>query len=157
MSRECIRYSDGYKYRLEVAYRVQTGICPPHNLVTAWCSLDTEGWLTICAGYAWDGASGPTLDTPASMRPSLVHDALYQLMRLRLLNHKVYRASADALFYRQLIEDGMLEFRAKYWYAGVSTFGDPHADPELISPDKCAPCDCELDQGNPDRSAERQA
>jgi hypothetical protein len=32
-------------------------------------------------GYAWNGPSGPTLDTRNFMRGSLVHDALYQLMR----------------------------------------------------------------------------
>ena len=31
--------------------------------------------------YAWDGPSGPTIDTSNSMRASLVHDVLYQAMR----------------------------------------------------------------------------
>lgn len=157
MSRECIRYSDGYKYRLEASYRVQTGLRPADNVVTAWCSLDTEGWLTIAAGYAWDGASGPTIDSPSSMRPSLVHDALYQLMRLRLLDHQACREHADKLFYQQLVEDGMSKVRARGWYIGVRTFGDPYADPALISPDKCAPCDCQIQQCDPDSSAEREA
>ena len=44
-------------------------------------SLNESGCLQIAAGYAWDGASGPTIDTRNSMIASLVHDALYQLIR----------------------------------------------------------------------------
>ena len=60
--------------------------------------------LYIKCGYAWDGPSGPTIDTPSTIRASLVHDALYQLMKEGLLNIK-YRKYADDLFKEILIED----------------------------------------------------
>ena len=81
----------------------------------------TADTLVIAARYAWDGASGPTFDSPSTMRASLVHDALYQLMRLGGLPLSAKRAS-DQLFYDLLREDGMGRFRAWYWLRGVRWF-----------------------------------
>ena len=60
--------------------------------------------LVIKDGYAWDGASGPTVDTPATMYPALVHDALYQLMRLGIIPTGA-RKEADKLFLK-IVEGG---------------------------------------------------
>lgn len=78
--------------------------------------------LTIDGHYAWDGASGPTWDSPSSMRGSLVHDALTQLVRLGLLSIK-FKPSIDLLFHDILLSDGMSPLRAEIWYAGVKLFG----------------------------------
>ena len=37
-------------------------------------------YLLIKDGYAWDGASGPTIDTKNTQTASLVHDGLWQLI-----------------------------------------------------------------------------
>ncbi len=66
-----------------------------------------NGALTIDEGYAWDGASGPMPDIPSVMRGSLVHDALYQLMREKLLDYKKDRQMADKLMQQICLEDGM--------------------------------------------------
>jgi len=46
---------------------------------------DSDGGLLIKAGYSWDGPSGSAIDTKNFMQGSLVHDALYQLLRENIL------------------------------------------------------------------------
>ena len=94
--------------------------------------IDLSGrTLTVKSGYAWDGASGPTLDSACSMRASLVHDALYQLMRLRKLP-RTLRGDVDKELYRLCIEDGMWKWRAKTWYFFVRLFAGGAAKPKKI-------------------------
>ena len=78
-----IFYSKGYKYQLKREYSLLTRICPDDDIQTLFVTLSKNGFLRIKTGYAWDGASGPAIDTRNFMRGSLVHDALYQLMRER--------------------------------------------------------------------------
>ena len=138
----CIRFAPGYKYQLRHTYSLATGIIPERPIKTAWIELDERGQMTIFAGYAWDGASGPTYDSASSMRPSLVHDAFYQLLRLGLLAQSL-RKAVDELFHRMCLEDGMWAPRAWLWLRAVRNFGEPGADPANVEPDECAPCDCE--------------
>ena len=72
-----ISYKSGYKYQLYEDYAVMIGMIPPDDVVTDYIELNSDGLLTIRKGYAWDGPSGPTIDTLNFMRGSLVHDALY--------------------------------------------------------------------------------
>jgi hypothetical protein len=123
-----IYYKSGYKYQLVKDYTIFVGITPKGLIDTEYLTLTTKGYLTIKRGYAWDGASGPTLDTSDSMRGSLVHDALYQLMRMGLLDHK-WRKTADRLLRDICLEDGMIRERAEYWYDGVRGFADGAALP----------------------------
>ncbi len=126
MKGDRIIYKQGYKYHLQQTYTIHIGIHPPCTLKTPWLRLTPKGWLTILIGYAWDGPSGPTLDTPSSMRGSLVHDALYQLMRLGVLS-EAYRAIADRLLHDICIEDGMHPVRADLWHAMVQEFAAGYA------------------------------
>ncbi len=86
--------------------------------------------------YAWDGPSGPTIDTRDFMRGSLVHDALYQLMRLSTLDYKVYRKRADEILKEICLEDGMCSFRAWYIYQALHLFAEsaarPREEPEVV-------------------------
>ena len=140
----CLVYARGYKYQTRRAFALllpeMVGAVGA-TVRTAWLELTPEGWLLICAGYAWDGASGPTWDSKSSMRGSCVHDALYQLMRLGLLSRE-WRDVADALFQRLCREDGMLSPRAWLWYQAVRIFADPATDPAAESPDEMAGCGC---------------
>ena len=79
------------------------------------------------AGYAWDGPSGPTFDTPNFMRGSLIHDALYQLMRNGLLRED-FREDADKEIKKACLEDGMTRFRAAYVYWSLRRFAGFAAD-----------------------------
>jgi hypothetical protein len=117
MKGDLIEYKSGYKYQLHSMYAVDTPISPTETIQTRYIVLHTDGRLVIRAGYAWDGPSGPTIDTKSFMRGSLVHDALYQLIRLKLLDSK-WRPSADDMLYQICREDGMNRVRA--WYVRLS-------------------------------------
>ena len=119
-----IKYSGGYKYQLREDAITDVGI--PVHAVTEWIQLQ-EGKLYIRKGYAWDGPSGPTIDTQNFMRGSLVHDALYQLIRLGKLNGCM-REEADKILRRICLEDGMSRIRAWWVYQGVKWFGGPCTD-----------------------------
>lgn len=97
-----------------------------------WVILKGNGTLYIRNGYAWNGASGPTVDTEAWMRPSLVHDALYQLMEESALP-LAFRDAADRTMRDLLVWDGMSPFRAWYSYWGVALFGEFSARPQTPS------------------------
>ena len=123
-----IKYRDGYKYQLTEDYTVELRHNPVKNIDTEYISINVSGKLTIKKGYAWDGASGPTIDTKNSMRGALVHDALYQLMREKLISRS-YRIYADKEFYQMIREDGMSWLRAKIWYRSVRVAAYPFASP----------------------------
>lgn len=118
LSSKKIRYRQlrQYKYELAEDYTFQTSFCcPAETIETPFLHLGTDGVLTVRRGYAWDGASGPTIDTKSSMRGSLLHDAFYQLMREGRLN-KSWRGYADAVLRDECIADGMYVWRANWWY-----------------------------------------
>ncbi|EMO88737.1 hypothetical protein [Leptospira noguchii] len=125
-----------YKYQLVKPYNFQTEIKTDLSLkigkseVKVFVDLDREGLLKIDAGYAWDGPSGPTIDTKTFIRGSLVHDALYQLMREEKLDRIKYRENVDQLLKKICLEDGMSSFRASYVYQFVRWFGDSAAKPK---------------------------
>ena len=95
----------GYKYQLAEDYSFETGM----ELESAvrgpgdWVRMSRVGRLKLKRGYAWDGPSGPALDTSDLMRGSLVHDALYQLMREELPRRD--RASPGRSGRRRSFED----------------------------------------------------
>ena len=124
---EKIRYREGYKYQLVDPYWIQTDIMGKEYKVDGYIRLSEDGILYIYRGYAWDGASGPTYDSKSSMRASLVHDALYQLMGEypELLAWRLY---ADDLLYKICRQDGMWPFRAYLWKKAVNWFGEDAAE-----------------------------
>lgn len=122
-----IKYRDGYKYQLHEPYIVQTAIIPQEHIGHDFIILSPTGLLMISAGYAWDGPSGPTIDTKNFMRGSLVHDALYQLMRHKLLDCG-WRETADSELRRICREDGMSWLRAWWVYKGVRIGGESSAE-----------------------------
>jgi hypothetical protein len=140
---KCIAYKSGYKYQLKETYTLPIPLVPPLGIDTEYISLDTTGVLTIKDGYAWDGPSGPSIDTLSFMRGSLVHDALYQLMREGHLDHTVYREAADRALRDICREDGMCPIRAWWVYQGVRIFGNFAADPADKRPIIRAPKGCE--------------
>lgn len=139
---ECISYKKGYKYQLVAPYKTKINIKPNQHIPFTYIELTTEGNLNIKKGYAWDGPSGPTIDTLNFMRGSLVHDALYQLMREEYLNKKEHRQSADRLLKKMCKEDGMNALRAWWVYIGVRLGGSSSADPENLRPIIKAPKQC---------------
>ncbi len=134
-----IYYKDGYRYQLTRPYSVQTGICPPATIDYPYWTLHDNGLLEVSAGFAWDGASGPTFDTKSSMRPSLVHDCFCQMAKDRRLDYKTFAPLYNELFEKMCVEDGMWKMRAALWKAGViiGHGGDPDIaddNPEQVAP-----------------------
>lgn len=124
-----ITYTEGYKYRLERSHISFTGIKGHAASVDGWLSLDKAGVLWIREGYCWDGPSGPSVDTKSFMRASLVHDALYQLMREGHLPLHL-RGAADDLLQQHCREDGMSWLRSWYVRKAVGWFGESSAEPQ---------------------------
>lgn len=139
----CYRKLKNYKYQTKEDYSFSVGIKPKEKIDTLFIVLDTDGKLTIKRLYSWDGPSGPTIDTPNFMRGSLVHDALYQLLRGGYFdeNHEEIRKAADQLIKKMCLEDGMSKFRAWYVYLGVHCFAKKAAKSTSKPPEVwvCAP------------------
>lgn len=125
----CYRNLVNYKYQLMEDYGVTVDIVPEGPIEFQFLSLLSGGLLTIRKGYAWDGPSGPSIDTRDFMRGSLIHDALYQLMRLGALNYQIHRRRADEILREACLQDGMSSIRAWYVYHAVRLFGESSARP----------------------------
>lgn len=121
--------AEHYKYQVSERFVALTSIYPANEVEDEFILLGQSGSLVIRSGYAWDGASGPTVDTTNSMRAGLVHDALYQLMREGKLGQS-WRGAVDKEFYRLLREDGMSWLRASLWYRAVRRLAKPFAQPD---------------------------
>ena len=138
-----IKYKEGYKYQLHETYAIKTGI-EGFSCKTDFLHLFVDGTLVMYKGYAWDGATG-IYDFEFVIRGSLVHDALYQLIRLGLLPENM-KKKADILFSEickesamRMYKDGMLPKEVldvffsiiKYGlYKGVEWFGGYGLGPE---------------------------
>ena len=120
-------------------YSILVSIFPNEAIDTDYLALTKEGLLTTKKGYAWDGPSGPTIDTPDFMRGSLAHDALYQLMRNGFISKDKWRKSADRELRRICLEDGMSALRTWGVYQAVRLFGDKAASEETRKEIKTAP------------------
>ena len=114
------------EFRLERNYSYPTGILG-YNIKTPFIALNPAGIITIYRGYSWDGPSGPTIATKSFMRGSLVHDALYQLMRMKLLPNSK-KDKADRLLQEICKADGMWKFNAGATYHAVRIFGGRYAN-----------------------------
>ena len=134
-----ISYKKGYKYQIVEPYEVNIDLMAPEDIVTEYVRLTSKGRLSLRKGYAWDGPSGPTFDTLNFMRGSLVHDALYQLMREEYLDREMYRKPADRLLKYMCRQDGMSWIRAWWVYIGLRIGGGPAADPANKKPVTKAP------------------
>jgi len=118
MKGDKIQYVEGYKYQLRVDYTVQTGVFPFKFIYSNFVRLNIDGTLHILAGYAWDGATDPAIDSKDNMRASLVHDALSQLARAGYLSAEKFKKAIDDEYFQILIEDGMWAIRR-----GIHTIG----------------------------------
>lgn len=126
-----------YKYQTtrELTYKLNWHF---PNVSNNWIEIKYNNILVIKPLYCWDGASGPTLDYPTTLMESLVHDALYQLIREKLLDKK-FRKTADIIFKDMLrntakikwekkgitgkVMFGLCYIRSVYYYYAVRAFG----------------------------------
>lgn len=121
-----MKYKSGYRYVSQEAVLVDVGAELHAPLNSPFASIAAEK-LCVMSKYAWDGASFTPflwLGTPTAwLTPSLVHDALYQLIREGLLDRQ-YRAAADRLFREMLLAREVWPVVAWVAYWSVRVFGN---------------------------------
>lgn len=136
------RELDDYKYQVTKGFGFHSGI-KGVRAVTEYVSLYPDGLLLIGADYAWNGSNWSS-DKHAKI-PSLVHDSLYQLMRLGLLS-RTLRKKVDELYRDLYFAEAMSACSAKGWrrklaeknhklhanirYAALRMFGESATYPE---------------------------
>jgi len=98
-------YKSRRTYILETEECFQTVFRPKDIIVTMFITMYPDGRVIIRKGYSWDGVSGPVRDRPGNLMASLLHDALYQLMREGLVPSKLW-AVADGEYFKQLKKQG---------------------------------------------------
>lgn len=119
-----MRYKSGYRYKLDEAYLYRLPFSVPNATVRDGWVVVINNQLAIANGYAWDGASTGLPWTPKKwLRPSLLHDALYQLIREGLL-HMDFRKDADEVFFRLLRENRVNIAVATVAYWAVRLLGN---------------------------------
>jgi hypothetical protein len=133
-----IHYREGYKYQLVLDCTAYVGICPETDIETKHIILTAGGYMTLRAGYACDGPSGPAIDSPSSLRGAFFHDGTYQLIRMGLLPAEK-RHRADDNLKAMCVEDGMHPVRAELWRRAVDRFAAFAADPDAERPILIAP------------------
>lgn len=132
-----IKYKAGYKYQLVECYSAQTPVRWRDVIDTDYIRLMPDGWLLIRKGYAWDGATFfPDFDW--IVRGSLIHDALYQLIRERRLPVET-KEVADYFLAECCKEDQAWNWQAGIVEVGVKRFGDFGVRPENCRPVLIAP------------------
>lgn len=118
-----MKYSEyKYKFKVEENFSIELPFKTPdfeHDYAES-----KDGVLTIKKGYAWDGASGPVINTQNTLIASLVHDVLYQAMRLNLIKpNSENKKLTDKNFFEILKMNGVNLIRRKVWYFAVRLFG----------------------------------
>lgn len=123
-----IKYSKGHKYQVKRRAFFCTGI-KGYEGNTFYITIHKDGGVLVRAGYAWDGPSGPTFDTKSTLRGSLLHDALYQLMRMEIIP-KHERENADQEAFDRWVKDGMWKIRAWVWTRVLNKHAATAAHPD---------------------------
>lgn len=114
-----MRLGRHYKYRLNKTCCIYVGVegRVKHEYFTLY-----KGYLWIKRGYQWDGATWFP-DFKSAIKSSLLHDCLYQIMKLGLID-KSNRKTADLYFKNMCVKDGMWKGIALIAYTGVRLFGN---------------------------------
>ena len=132
-----IYFRKGYKYQLSREYRQYIDIRPDKEIITEFIRLSVDGFISINRGYAWDGPS-VAIDTRSFMRGSLVHDAIYQLIRMGLLPFRCWEQADDELK-KICLDDKMFKFRAWYVHKTLNIAGGEAAKPKNKKEEYVAP------------------
>jgi hypothetical protein len=125
-----MRYtSQPYKHQLDHDEVFQTAFRPKVAIHTRYISMTTGGLMTIRMGYAWDGASGPVFDTKKNHHAGLCHDAIYQLMRMGMLDMEMWR-DADKEFTKLCSIYGTGRIVVAMYSAGLRLANGKYANPK---------------------------
>jgi len=121
-----IAYTNSDKYVLADDYFDVAPFAPPDTINTSYGTLYPDGQYKVSKGFLFS-ANSPAINTDDSKRAAMVHDFFYSIMKDGLLSRD-YRDDVDRYFYDMLIIDGMVSFRAWYWYKAVRVGGDAALD-----------------------------
>lgn len=120
-TRVCWRETPRWKYQTTQKAKFETGFVFGESISTKFIALNRLGTLTIKAGYSWDGATGVP-DSSTVLVASLAHDALYQLLRLGLLDQG-YREMADKVMAQVMLQEGSWRITASIVYHALRLGG----------------------------------
>ena len=112
-----------YKYQTCETLVFLTDICPNEDIIHPYFTIQKDGMVTVNAGYSYDGASGPSIDTKSFMRGSLIHDVFFQAHQFRLGLPIDWMPKANDLLIRICKEDGMSSIRCWWVHKAVTMFG----------------------------------
>lgn len=133
-----------YRFQLTQTLTCQTGITVHGQSVESasepgsdglpFVRLDAEGNLAIHARYSWDGPSFIPGHARRMIRGSLVHDALYQLIRDGCFPvaegiRGIVAREADILMRKLFLADGTPAVLAWFFYAVIRLFGRRFEEP----------------------------
>jgi len=117
-----------WKYRLAEPYVFRETVITGVSSLGSYINLYTSGSLFLDKGYAWDGSSIPFKGLipwnteKHCMIASLIHDALYQLIRTKRLSY-LRRKRADEIYRDLCIKGGMSKWQANLRYKMLRRFG----------------------------------
>lgn len=143
---EITLYKGNYKYQLYKERIFQLGFEPgesifdnvpfsqiyfskAHGRYVDCCGfihLWANGRLVLLRGYGWDGVTWFP-DLAKLIIPSLVHDALYQLIRNGILSLDPFREEADKQLNQMCRDRKMMAWLAGSIYYVVRMLGEPSA------------------------------
>ena len=131
-----LEYRDirSYRFRIDRDWSFDTGITGvlrrtaesgPGSDGRAFVALRPDGLLRLRAGYSWDGPTFYPGHPRRLVRGSLVHDALYQLIRDEHFGsmRREVAERADRLMLQIFLEDGTPQRHARRLYRTVRRFG----------------------------------
>jgi len=126
-----IEYRAGYKYVLHSDATIQLSFGPAQLITHEHITFHPNKLLEIRKGFPWDGMSGGVPDTKRNMRASLAHDALYKLIRQRLLPMS-FRSLADEELEKLCVKDRVWKWVASLYRRGLGIGGTAAALPSAI-------------------------
>jgi len=96
-----VKYKHGFRFYLAEDFSLKIDDLPDENVLPLYKIAMSKGMLTISKGYMWDrGFRGKEF-----IRGTLVHEALYQLIRLGYLPYE-WRKKSNEIYYSLLVDDG---------------------------------------------------
>jgi hypothetical protein len=121
-----------YKYRLTEDYQFELpGDYPKPKyplFADDWVRISVHGHILFYdEGYAWDGSSGPTIDSKKCQLAGLIHDGGYQMLREGVYGSYTDKEEAreyfDNLYRDMCMAGGMGRRRAWLRWKGLRFFG----------------------------------
>ena len=134
-----IQYKKGYHYQLvNMGIRVEIPNAPDVSDDRSPFATIQDSVLHIQPGYAWDGASGPAIDTSSFMVGSCVHDVICQLTDLDLLPYE-WRKWGDLKLVEICRANGMSRLRGWWVLRAVRWNSERNASRRAAEPFHRAP------------------